>query len=73
MTFEEAKKFIHSYPKKSRWNVMGILYDKGILEQREYSVAEIAELLGISRIAVNKILNKALNKFKEELNKREVI
>jgi len=68
LTFEEAKKFLETFPKKDRWVVMGILYDNGIIEQKEYSNEEIANLLGISRIAVYKILKSALNK----LNKNKI-
>ena len=62
LSFEEAKKIIQSYPKKERWKIMGILYDNGLIEQREYSNEEIAKLIGISRTAVHKIFNSALEK-----------
>jgi len=62
LSFEEAKKIIQSYPKRERWKVMGILYDNGLIEQREYSNEEIAKLIGISRVAVHKILKSALKK-----------
>jgi hypothetical protein len=69
MLFEEVKDFLSSFKKEERFVVLGILYDKGIIEQREYSIQEIAYLTGYTREYVHSYLKRILNKLNKSINK----
>ena len=73
MNKEEIKKFLKEYPKSKRLQVLGILYDEGLIEQRPYSVSELSELTGYSRTQINTILNIALNNFKKIAKEKGVL
>jgi hypothetical protein len=72
MNLEETKEFLKQFPKDKRIEVLGILYDNGLIEQREYSIQELAEMTGYSRMHMNEIFTKALNKCKTIAEKKEL-
>ena len=69
LTFDEAKELIQKYPKDLRIKVMGILYDRNLIEQREYSINEMAKLTGISKVTLHSIFNNAINKLRNSISK----
>jgi DNA-directed RNA polymerase sigma subunit (sigma70/sigma32) len=64
MTLEEAKVILDEFPKKEKWKVLGELIDAGVLENRQYTLEEIAFIMGITKQAIKAIEKSALEKLK---------
>ena len=65
MTLKEVKVILDDIPYKERWQVLGELIDAGCLENRTYTLEEIAFIMSISKQAVKAIEASALNKLKK--------
>ena len=67
MNLEKLKEFLEMYPKQDRISVLYELYEMGEIEQREYSVQELAYLTGYTREYMSNYIKSILNKLKPYL------
>jgi DNA-directed RNA polymerase specialized sigma subunit len=69
MTISEVKSLTQNYNPSKRWEILHCLINDGLLESREYSTKEIADMLNMTPAGIRKIEKSAMKKLKPLLEK----